>query len=172
MSLPLYYPGPAATQTNARPLAALLLGLSLAASAAATQTNLITNPPRLGSPGSNALPAEVVMPKSVFLVPASPEEGRDPFFPASPRLSGSVAEKPAQASPAPRALPEVRLRGISGTVERPLAIIGNHTFAAGEEGEVITSGGRVRVRCLEIKDQSALVQVGGERRELRLRPGL
>lgn len=172
MSLSLYYPGPPAARTNAPPLAALLLGLSLAVSAAATQTNLNTNPPRLGNPGSNALPAEVVMPKSVFIVPTRPEEGRDPFFPASTRLFGLVAERPAQAAPALGVLLELRLRGISGTAERPLAIIGNHTFAAGEEGEVITSGGRLRVRCLEIKDQSALVQVGSERLELHLRRGL
>ena len=172
MSLPLYYPGPAAAQTNARPLAALLLGLSLALSAAATQTNLNAIAPRLGSPGPKADPAEPVMPKSVFLVPTRPEEGRDPFFPASTRLFGSVADKPAQAAPAVSGLLDVRLRGISGTAQRPLAIIGNHTFAAGEEGEVITSRGRVLVRCLEIKDRSAVVQVGGQRLELHLRPGI
>jgi len=67
---------------------------------------------------------------------------------------------------------ELELRGISGTVDRRLAIINGHTFGVGEEGEVPTSNGRARIRVLEIKSDSVVVLVNGEQRVLRLRPGL
>ena len=66
---------------------------------------------------------------------------------------------------------DLKLNGISGTAARRLAIINNRTFEANEEGVVSTTSGPVRIRCLEIKDDSVLVQVGGEQRVLRLRPG-
>lgn len=64
---------------------------------------------------------------------------------------------------------ELKLKAISGLPEHRLALINNHTFEAGEEGEVVTTNGRMRIRCLEIHGESAVVQVGPERRELRLR---
>ncbi|MGA2751962.1 MAG: hypothetical protein ABSG59_24630, partial [Verrucomicrobiota bacterium] len=66
---------------------------------------------------------------------------------------------------------ELKLNGISGTTGRRLAIINNRTFEANEEGVVSTTLGSVRIRCLEIKPNSVLVQIGGEQRVLRLRPG-
>jgi hypothetical protein len=53
-----------------------------------------------------------------------------------------------------------------------LAIINNTTFTTGEENDVITTAGRMRVRCVAINmvHGTVLVQVGGERRELRLQP--
>jgi type II secretory pathway component PulC len=66
---------------------------------------------------------------------------------------------------------DLKLNGISGTAARRLAIINNRTFEANEEGAVSTPSGPVRIRCLEIKDDSVLVQIGGEQRVLRLRPG-
>jgi hypothetical protein len=64
----------------------------------------------------------------------------------------------------------LHLNGISGTVDRRLAIINNQTFQTNEEGEVPTNPGRARIRCVEIRADSVLVQVGGEQRVLRLRP--
>ena len=64
---------------------------------------------------------------------------------------------------------DLRLKAISGLPEHRLALINNHTFEAGEEGEIATTSGRMRIRCLEITQDSAVVQVGSERRELRLR---
>lgn len=67
---------------------------------------------------------------------------------------------------------ELTLKGISGTAAEPLAIINTTTFTTGEELDVFTTAGRMRVRCLEINmvTGTALVQVGGDRRELRLQP--
>jgi hypothetical protein len=107
--------------------------------------------------------SEVEIPRSVFTIPADPEEGRDPFFPNSNRLSGARTMKLAPAS---ADVPLV-LNGLSGPREHRLAIINNHTFAEGEEAEVNTPSGRVRVRCIEIKGETVVVEVAGARRELR-----
>ena len=67
---------------------------------------------------------------------------------------------------------DLKLGGISGSREHPLAIINGHTFEVGEEGEVPSSKGKVHVRCIEIRPDGVLIFVNGQRRELRLRMGL
>ena len=66
---------------------------------------------------------------------------------------------------------DLKLNGISGTVDHRLAIINNRTFETKEEGAVSTAAGPVHIRCLEIKPDSALIQIGAEQRILRLRSG-
>jgi len=103
------------------------------------------------------------IPQSVFAVPASPEEGRDPFFPNASR------ETPAKQNTSTAANALI-LNGIGGTPDHKLAMINGHTMAEGETNEVTTASGHVRIRCLEIKGESAVIEViGGERRELHLR---
>jgi hypothetical protein len=147
--------------------------LSLAFASLATQTP--TKAPVTASPAAtNAAPVQAEIPKSVFLIPSRPQEGKDPFFPRSMRLFSSVVVntniQPATTLPATIPV-ELRLNGISGTASRRLAIINNQTFETNEEGEVPTNPGRARIRCLEIKPDSVLVQVGAEQRVLHLRPG-
>ena len=141
-------------------LGAVVLGLALAARAA--QTPAATKPAA----------AEPEVPKSVFHLPTSPQDpAKDPFFPLSTRLRS----KPPQlisATNAPPVVVELELKGISGTVERRLAIINSRTFAVGEEGEVPTSNGHARIRVVEIKSDSVVVSLNGEQRVLRLRPGV
>jgi hypothetical protein len=142
--------------------------LSLAFACHASQAR--TNAPAKGSPAAtNAAPVQVEIPKSVFVIPTSPQEGKDPFFPRSTRLfpSGVVETNVPLATPSV----ELRLNGISGTADRRLAIINNRTFETNEEAEVHTNQGRARIRCLEIKADSVRVQVGGEQRVLHFRPG-
>jgi hypothetical protein len=104
-------------------------------------------------------------------MPNTPQEGRDPFFPNSPRLfAASINKNVAIPVVTPKA--ELLLKGFSGPPDHRLAIINNRTFAAGESADVHTANGLVRVRCLEIKGDHASVLVGAERRELRLRNGL
>jgi hypothetical protein len=119
---------------------------------------------------TNAAPAQPEIPKSVFIIPTKPQEGKDPFFPRSVRLFSSVLVK-TNIQPITHPV-ELHLNGISGTAERPLAIINNQTFETNEEGEIPTHPGRARIRCLEIKPDSVLIQVGGEQRMLHLRAGL
>jgi hypothetical protein len=147
--------------------AAAFLGLVFACLATQTRTNA---PAKVLLATTNAAPVQVEIPKSVFLMPTIPQEGKDPFFPRSTRLFPSVVVK-TNVQPTPPVV-ELRLNGISGTADRRLAIINNRTFETNEEGEVPTNTGRARIRCLEIKADSVLLQVGSERRVLHLRPGL
>jgi hypothetical protein len=152
------------------PLAAALFCLAFTSSAAPTQTN---TPAKSSAPppaATNAAPAQPEIPQSVFIIPTTPQEGKDPFYPRSMRLFTSVTVT-ATNQPTVIAV-ELQLKALSGPPDHRLAIINNHTFDAGEEGEVATNAGRVRIICLEIKDDSVVVLVGGERRILRLRPGI
>jgi hypothetical protein len=153
-------------RTWALPLAAALLGLISPVRAAQTPPA----PPAKTKAVTNATPTVVEIPKSVFIIPASPAEGKDPFFPLSTRLYPAPVITPTTTNVAP-AIVLVELKGISGTVDRRLAIINNRTFEVGEEGEVTVPSGRVRVVCKEIKDDSVRVLVNGQERILHLRPG-
>jgi hypothetical protein len=106
--------------------------------------------------------SETEIPRSVFIIPTNPKEGRDPFFPNSARLS---ATRPVRIVPASVEVPLV-LNGLSGSPQHRLAIINYQTFAEGEEHDVNSPSGRIRVRCVEIKGQKVVVEVAGERREL------
>jgi hypothetical protein len=127
------------------------------------------------TPAAANAPA-LTIPISVFVLPGKPEEGKDPFFPRSLRPYATVVIKttntePVVVPPTPVAV-EVHLDGISGTPERRLAIINYHTFEAGEEADLPARSFRVHIRCLEVKADSVVIQVAGERRVLRLRSGL
>jgi len=100
--------------------------------------------------------------RSVFILPANPGEGRDPFFPDSIR----PYENAAAASPKTADITSLVVRGFSGTVSRRLVIINNHTFAIGDEGDVTTSSGRIHLRCIEIGTDSVVVEVGGQYHKL------
>ncbi|HLH55033.1 MAG TPA: hypothetical protein VKY92_15595, partial [Verrucomicrobiae bacterium] len=64
------------------------------------------------------------------------------------------------------------LNGITSPPRRT-AIVNNRTFERGEEGEVhLPNGNKVLIRCEEIRADSAIISVGGVRRELKLRSGL
>lgn len=123
------------------------------------------------SPATNANPSAVERSKSAFIVPSNPSEGRDPFFPLSRRLVVEVAapdngEKP-KVTPVTLAL-----KGVSGTESKRFALINDKTFAADEESEITIGTNKVRVHCIEIREDSVTVEVNGNRQELRLRPGL
>ena len=116
--------------------------------------------------GTNAPVAQ-----SVFLSnPKGPQDGVDPFFPRSKRPYFGTPLPMVTPTPEPVVVAvDLKLKAISGLPEHRLALINNHTFEAGEEGEIVTTTGRMRIRCLEITQESAVVQVGAERRELHLR---
>ena len=157
-----------------------LLCLGFAARAAQTPAALpghaqvaTTAPSRSVPAATNALPLLVPIPQSVFIIPITPQEGKDPFFPGSIRIFNDVVVKtnphPAAATAAVVAV-ELKLNGISGTADHRLAIINNRTFEIGEEGEVASNVGRVRIICKDIKADSVRVLVNNEERVLRLRP--
>jgi hypothetical protein len=55
---------------------------------------------------------------------------------------------------------------MSGSPDHRLVIINNVTFAVGDEAEVITPQGRIRIHCLEITGNSAVVEANGQRQQL------
>jgi hypothetical protein len=118
-------------------------------------------------------PAKQETPQSVFIIPNSPNEGRDPFYPQSTRrYSASPGAVAPNASDSPLVVTDsLALKSIVGG----LAIINNHSFAPGEEGDVIDSDGqRQHIRLLEIKSKtkSVVVKIGGQSVELTLQNGL
>ena len=99
---------------------------------------------------------------SVFVIPSDPKEGRDPFFPNSTRpYKDATATNSLGAE-----ISSLVIKGFSGSVDHRFVIINNHTFAAGDEGDVITSSGRIHLNCVEIRTNSVVIEVGGERHEL------
>lgn len=117
------------------------------------------------------LPDPSPVPQSVFVVPRKATEGKDPFFPNSARVYG--VDTTAKPGTKPQVAADIVLRGISGTAEEPLAIINTTTCTTGETAEIITKNSRLKVQCLEINMAAGtvLLQIGGERRELRLGSG-
>src|SRR3954463_16623488 len=124
-------------------------------------------------PATNPPPAAVVPPpQAVFLIPHNAREGmRDPFYPKSTRIFDHA---PVQIATPTQVVVhvELKLQGMSGTPTHRLPIINGRTFEVGEEAEVPTVGGKVSVRCIEIRGDAVIVQANGERYELKLRSGL
>ena len=111
--------------------------------------------------------------KSVFV--NDPAFGKDPFFPKSVRRPLPVTNILARANPlaAPSGVPEeIVLKGINLLKSRRFAIINNVTVAQGEECELKIKGRLVRLLCLEVKEKSVVVSVGGTTKEIPLRSGL
>jgi len=100
--------------------------------------------------------------------------GKDPFFPKSGRRLIQPVLNTNDFKLQPGELPAgMILKGLSGTKEKPLAIINNYTFAAGEEAEVRIGIQLFRVKVVEVKERSVILKVNGtEPRELTLRQGL
>ena len=102
-------------------------------------------------------PASPQIHQSVFTIPLNPSEGRDPFFPGSTRIYGNSPDKSDQGP----AIGELTLRSILVTPKSVLAIINNHTFAIGEDGDVIIAktGQRQHIRCADINSKAGTVTV-------------
>jgi hypothetical protein len=96
-----------------------------------------------------------------------PPKGRDPFFPNSHRRDPIpvVATRPDRP-PAPAS--ELVLKGIVGAPNHRLALVNNAILEVGEEDTVHVPGGHVRVKCLEIGEDYAVVRVEGEAQPKRL----
>ena len=133
-----------------------------------------TKAPSTVSAGANA-PAAIraEIPKSVFVIPSSPKEGRNPFFPQSavqappPDLS-RISKQPVKSDPS-----LIHLNGITPSGPRVTAMINSRTFEEGESGEIkLPNGAKVLIKCIEIKADSVIIEVDGQKRELKLKAGL
>ena len=136
--------------------AALILpGLTMAAHAAPSK------------PSTNTAPQVVEIPKSVFVPPTSIKEGRDPFFPNSTRRQVVAASTTGKSVSAAETM--LDLKGFSGVGNNRLAIINNRTLGVGDVADIMTQVGRVRIKCVAIKEDSVFIEIGGEHRELKFR---
>ena len=93
-----------------------------------------------------------------------PQFGRDPFYPTSQRRRGQRTVTPILTPDAP--VTELTLKGISGSVQRPLAIINNRTFAVGESADMKVNNQILKVRCVEINDKVVKITINGVPKEL------
>ena len=97
-----------------------------------------------------------------------PPKGRDPFFPNShrrdpvPIMPVAMTEKPPPSS-------ELVLKGVVGAANHRLAVINNVILETAESGTVRVPGGKLRLKCMEIGEDFALIQVEGEIEPKRLR---
>lgn len=133
-------------------LAALLLLPPVGSAAPSKSTNAIA-------------PQEV---RSVFVMPNSPAEGRDPFYPNATSLYHIQSSGPAVPH-----TPGIDLLKLVGILGNSLATINGVTFGVGETQDVKTTSGPVSVRLLSIKpqDESVLIEANGIRRELKVGGG-
>jgi len=123
---------------------------------------LVTVFPVAAAPTTKPAAPEVVV-RSVFVMPTNPNEGRDPFFPNSSRpYETAMAGKPHIGD-----VSSLVLKGVSGPPDARLAIINNHTFGIGDEQDLVTSQGRIHIRCIEIKTNSVVIESAGQRHELK-----
>jgi hypothetical protein len=121
-------------------------GLALGkTNSAASATNSVTTATNLG-------PVEVPIPAAVFDLAAKPT--KDPFFPLSLR---QPIQQATNATPAFSAA-VFNLKGLSGSPGHRLALINNRTVAAGEDAEITTASGKVKIQCVEIKESSVIIR--------------
>ncbi len=66
------------------------------------------------------------------------------------------------------------LSRITGTKKKRQAVINNTTFTAGQTATVKLGIERVKIRCVEVRERSAIITINGQRetRELRLTGGI
>jgi hypothetical protein len=112
-----------------------------------------TNSPA-GPAKTNSAPGELPIPLSVFDLTINPT--KDPFFPLStrqplPQIASNAAPEFSAAS--------FFVKGLSGSASHPLALINNRTVAPGEDAEVTTQSGKVKIHCVEIRPPSVFLRV-------------
>ena len=121
--------------------------------------------PAPSATNSPAIKAEI--PQSVFVIPSSPKEGRNPFFPGSVAAAAEV-QTPSKNGAAIEPAAFV-LNGITSPPKR-MAMINGRSFETGETGDVkLPNGQRITIRCLEIHDDRVVIMIAGQKRELQLR---
>ena len=133
---------------------ALLKTSLVVALAAAGAPALFGEPPK-------AAPAKPVPAHSVFVMPRSPSQGRDPFFPESLRPYDEAVTSTNRTDAG-----AITIKGMSYEHGHAMVIINNHTFAVGDEGDVLSAGSHVHLRLIEIRANAAVIEVNGLRREI------
>ena len=88
--------------------------------------------------------------------------------PNAPKTLNVPNASQMEIEPDPAVLKAITLKGILQTQNRRLALINGYTFQAGDERELRVNGKLVKVRCLEIREDSVLVSFDGRTRSNEL----
>ena len=145
---------------SSRRLLVCAFALALAANASAPAAQAPAPTPHAGA----APVPEIRFVKSEFVT--KPGFGKDPFFPKSTRTQIAAPVNSIETGPS---FGFLSLKGVSGPKNHRLAIINNKTFEPGEEADLPTATGqRVRVKCVEIRDDGVVVSIGGQTQKLYL----
>jgi hypothetical protein len=113
---------------------------------------------------TNAPPQDSLLPQSAFDITSSPV--KDPFFPRSTRTQ--VISTPVTNAPTITVASFV-LKGLGGPPGHPLALINNRTIAVGEEAEVTTPAGKVKIYCVEIKGNTVTIRAENQSGPIELK---
>ena len=129
-------------------------------------------PPAPVAKASNAPPAEVVVPRAMFV-----PNGRDPFFPDSVRVQRPVQTSISGTTPVPPPVVKrnpydfLKIDGLIGG-RRPTVSINQVTLLKGDKDiEVavmmpdernVLQAKKIKVTCIDIKQRSAVIQAEGE----------
>jgi hypothetical protein len=63
--------------------------------------------------------------------------------------------------PEPAWVQNIKLSGISGQPDRLFAVINNQTFEKGDQAEIKVGERRISIRCVDIRNKSAVISVDG-----------
>jgi len=108
------------------------------------------------APPPQSAKTEIQPAVSVFVYPNNTSEGRDPFFPASPRVYQDAPDIKARAP----SLTDLVVKAIIGTPPHVFAIINNHNFGIGDDGDVtLKDGRRLHIRILDINPKAGTVTI-------------
>ena len=112
--------------------------------------------PLFAAPPPQPAKTEIQPVASSFFYPNNTSEGRDPFFPASSRVYADAPDIKARAP----SVTDLVVKTIIGTPPRVFAIINNHTFAPGDDGDVtLKDNRRLHIRVLNINPQAGTVTI-------------
>jgi len=140
--------GPVELKTNFSSSASATNPVPAATNSAGAGTN--------SAAGTNFCAVELPIPAALFELASKPT--KDPFFPLSLRQPIPVVTNSAPAFSASA----FALKGLSGSTGHRLALINNRTLAAGEDNEVTAASGKVKIHCVEIRENSVIIQVDGQ----------
>jgi hypothetical protein len=116
-----------------------------------------TNVSAVAESATNTVMAQPAAPVAVFTFS---ESSRDPFFPNSERFKKKSVVV-TNAPPDPLRDFELILTGITGVPGRRMALINRRAVQAGEEIELPGPQGKpIRVRCVDVKEESVVVIIG------------
>jgi acetolactate synthase small subunit len=89
--------------------------------------------------------------------------GKDPFFPNRRLQDDKATPQPHSTKPQ-----ELVLRGVTGSADRRVALINDLVFTKGETGKIKVGTNTFRIRVIDIREKSVIIDREGQPRPLEL----